>query len=87
MEKLPAEDGYETEIVRALAEGEEVVIPYFEAATFVDSIDQTRAYVVELIEKYDLYKIGDKYTVYGGRYTPEHGHHYWVRMGDPKQGE
>lgn len=84
MEKLPIQEGYEEEFVKTLLEAEEVVIPYFEADSIVDSMDKTREYVTGLIEKYDLHKIGDKYTVSCGRFTPEHGHHYWVHMWNPK---
>jgi hypothetical protein len=83
VEKLPAEDGYEAEFVEALVENREVIVPYFEAETFVESMDKTAAFVMNLIEKNELNKLGDKYVISGGRYTPENGHHYWVRTWDP----
>lgn len=82
---MPAQDGYEEEFVRTLMETEEVVVPYFESVTFVDAMDKTSVYILGLIDKHGLSKIGEKYTVSGGRFTPEHGHHYWVRLWDPKQ--
>jgi hypothetical protein len=83
MEKRPTEDGYETEFVETLKSVGEVVIPYLEADTVVDSMDRTRAYIMGLIEKHDLRIIGDGYTVSSVRFTPEHGHHYWVRTWNP----
>ncbi len=82
---MPAEDGYEEEFVKTFLEDGEVVVPLFEANTFVESGDKTREYIMRIIEDNDLWEIGDNRTVTGGRYTKADGHHYWVRMWDYKE--
>jgi hypothetical protein len=77
----------EARFLYALLTEEEVIVSYSPAETAVESADETRAFVSGIINKYDLRKIGSKYTVANGRYTTEHGHHYWVRMWDPRSDE
>ncbi len=85
MDILPAQDGYEIEFVATLTESYEVVVSYFPGDTCVQRIDKTSAYIMELIQNNNLDKIDGKHTITSGRYTKEHGHHYWVRMWDPNK--
>ena len=70
---------YEESFVTAYLQDHEIVVPYIEADTFVDSIDLTREHVQAIIRKYGLEKIGEYETAGIGRFTEEHGHHYWLR--------
>lgn len=85
MESLPGHEGYETEFVETLLNDGEVTVPYFEGDSIVERMDRTRDFIAGIIVRHDLKKVDNKHTVAGGRYTPELGHHYWVRLWDPRQ--
>lgn len=79
MQKSILVRSYEAIFLESLISDKEVVVPWVEGETLIDSLDKMRQYVLYLIQKYGIEAIDDDYAITGCRYTDEHGHHYWVR--------
>lgn len=79
----------EQEFVAAFLRDREAVVALPPADSFMQAQDRVREYVFSIIEKYDIAELGSKpgeeVTVCNGRYTKEHGHHYYVHTYKPKK--
>jgi hypothetical protein len=76
-------DKNEPPFIISLREYGEAVVPYPSSETSTHAMDNTAARVRRLLGEFGLETIGGRDVISGGRYTNEHGYHYYVRVWDP----
>jgi hypothetical protein len=57
----------------------ELIIPLFDAPTYLESLDKTSRYAQDLLLRHGIEKIDGKSVATNARYLEEIGHHIYIR--------